>query len=278
MHQRLPEGQFYGQLVRRQDFAGLHLTETRYTAGTRLPRHCHEHAYFCLVRRGSYREEYAGRQRSCGPLTLAFHPAEELHSESFDGDVRSFNLSLTPVWLRRMPDRVLPLEQPSDFRGTAAVDVAVRLYEEFVHADSASPLIIEGLTLELLGQCVRATGRTRFGAAPGWLRRVRDALVERCAAPPSLGEVAAEAGVHPGYLATAFRRHFGCTLGEHVRRQRVALACRHLAASDLSLAEIALAAGFADQSHFTRVFKRQVGLTPAAYRKGTGRPDAHSKS
>jgi AraC family transcriptional regulator len=278
MEHRLPEARFYGELLRRQEVAGLHLTETRYAAGTRLPRHCHEHAYFCLVRKGSYREEYAGRQRDCGPLTLAYHPPEEPHAETFASDVRSFNLSLSPAWLRRLPGGVPPLAGPCHFRGGPLAGLATRLYEEFTHPDAASPLVIEGLALELLGHCARAAGGGGAGSAPGWLRRVREALAERCAAPPPLAELAAEAGVHPGHLAAAFRRHFGCTPGDLVRRERVALACRQLAGSDLPLADVAYATGFADQSHFTRTFKRQVGLTPGAYRKATRRPAARSKT
>jgi len=107
---------------------------------------------------------------------------------------------------------------------------------------------------------------------------VRDLLTERCTAAFTLAGLAAEADVHPGHLADAFRRHFGCTVGAHVRRQRVALACRHLAGSEAPLADIALLTGFADQSHFTRTFKRQIGLTPAAYRKMTAGAANRSKS
>jgi AraC family transcriptional regulator len=107
---------------------------------------------------------------------------------------------------------------------------------------------------------------------------VRELLTERCTAAFTLAGLAAEAGVHPGYLAAAFRRHFGCTPGGYVRRQRVALTCRHLSDSDTPLADVALLAGFADQSHFTRVFKRQTGLTPAAYRKLTAGAAGRSRS
>jgi AraC family transcriptional regulator len=277
MVKRLTGGQFYGELIRCHAFAGLTLTETCYAPGACLPRHCHEHAYFCLIRRGTYREEYGDRQRQCGPLMLAFHPPEEVHAEHFDGEeVRSFNLELTPSWLRSVARAAPPLDQPFDSRGGPLVGLAVRLLDEFEHPDASSPLIIEGLTLQLLGLCIREAHREP--GVPRWLQRVRDLLSEHCTTPFTLANLAAEAGVHPGYLAGAFRRHFGCTVGAYVRRQRVALACRHLAGSAAPLADIALLAGFADQSHFTRTFKRQLGLTPAAYRKMTARAAGRSIS
>jgi transcriptional regulator GlxA family with amidase domain len=64
----------------------------------------------------------------------------------------------------------------------------------------------------------------------------------------------------------AFRRVFRATVGEYVRRLRVDAAQRMLTNSDISLAQIALETGFADQSHLTRVFRRATGLTPKLYR------------
>jgi AraC family transcriptional regulator len=229
-----------------------------------------------LIRQGTYREEYGDRQRSCGPLMLAFHPPEEVHAEHIDGEeVHSFNIEITPSWLRDVAGAA-PLDQPFDSRGGPLVGLAVRLLDEFERPDVSSPLIIEGLTLQLLGLGAREAGGGP--TAPRWLLRVRDLLTERCTAAFTLAGLATEAGVHPGYLAGAFRRHFGCSVGDYVRRQRVALACRHLTGSVAPLADVALLAGFADQSHFTRTFKRQIGLTPAAYRKLTARAAVRSKS
>src|SRR5207249_4782506 len=74
MEHRLGLGHFYGQVVKRCTVGGLLLTETHYSPGVHLPRHAHENAYFCLVRRGTYVEQFGGRTRVCGPLTVAFHP------------------------------------------------------------------------------------------------------------------------------------------------------------------------------------------------------------
>ena len=84
---------------------------------------------------------------------------------------------------------------------------------------------------------------------------------------PSLAELAAGVGVHPVTLARAFRRTFGCTIGEYLRRLRIERAAEQLATGTQPLAEIALAAGFADQSHFSNVFRRRVGMSPSAYRR-----------
>src|SRR5262245_6796059 len=129
MSERLPGGQYLGQLVRRRTVGGLTLTETRYAPKTRLPRHSHEHGYFCLIRRGTYSEEYGGRRRSCGPLMLAYHPPGELHAEQFgDREVWSFNVEITPAWWRTRGNAALPPDRPFDTRGEPMVGLAVRLF------------------------------------------------------------------------------------------------------------------------------------------------------
>ena len=74
-------------------------------------------------------------------------------------------------------------------------------------------------------------------------------------------------GVHPVHLCRTFSEHFDCTLGEYIRRLRVLRGRQLLAIDDGGLAEIALQSGFADQSHFTRVFKKHFGLTPNECRR-----------
>jgi AraC family transcriptional regulator len=74
-------------------------------------------------------------------------------------------------------------------------------------------------------------------------------------------------GVHPDHLVHAFRRQYHCTVGEYVRQLRIEFACRQITSSDMPLAEIAVEAGFADQSHFTKTFKRLVGMTPSEFQR-----------
>ncbi len=69
-------------------------------------------------------------------------------------------------------------------------------------------------------------------------------------------DLARDAGVHPVHLARAFRKAEKLTPGEYLQRLRVRAACHRLRERDYSLAAIAMECGFADQSHFARVFKK----------------------
>ncbi len=145
--------------------------------------------------------------------------------------------------------------------------LALRLYREFLRGDGASPLALEGLALELLAESSRHGPIPLDRETPRWLLRVRDLLHSRFPDDLPLAAVAAEGGVHPAHLARAFRTHFGCTVGDYVRRLRVEDACLQLATSDAPLVAIALDSGFADQSHFAKTFRRQMGMTPGEYRR-----------
>jgi AraC family transcriptional regulator len=134
--------------------------------------------------------------------------------------------------------------------------------------DAASPLAIEGLLLELVAAASRLREQNGgSGRRPRWLEDARDLIHLELAARPSLGGLAQSVGVHPVTLARAFRLAFGCTVGEYVRSLRIERAAHQLAQTDLPLAEIALGAGFADQSHFSNLFRRHMGLSPFKFRR-----------
>jgi AraC family transcriptional regulator len=78
-------------------------------------------------------------------------------------------------------------------------------------------------------------------------------------------------GVHPMHPATAFRRYYGCTVGEYTRRRRIEFASQRIVTSDATLVELAMAAGSSDQAHFSRVFRRVTGMNPSAYRSNSHR-------
>jgi AraC family transcriptional regulator len=105
---------------------------------------------------------------------------------------------------------------------------------------------------------------------PRWLSRCLDLIDETYAEPLTVAALARDVGVHPVHLAREFRRRYRQTLGDYVHKVRIRAACERMTERDEPLAVVAACAGFADQSHFCRVFKAFVGRTPSAFRAATG--------
>jgi AraC family transcriptional regulator len=141
------------------------------------------------------------------------------------------------------------------------------IYREFQRPDDATPMAIEGLLLQLAAQTTRWARSGADRREPPWLRHVTDAMRAGLKAPLKIGDLALEARVHPVYLARAFRKHYGCSPAEFIRRLRVEAARVALARTEMPLTAVALESGFADQSHLTRQFRRIVGTSPGRYRK-----------
>jgi AraC family transcriptional regulator len=135
--------------------------------------------------------------------------------------------------------------------------------EELRSPDPVTPLALEGLALELSALAVRDARRASSSA---WPALAATLIEERYAAPVTLAGIAEELGISAGYLAREFRRHHGRSIGAFVREVRVRRAAERLAATGESLADIALAVGFADQSHLSRWFVRRMGVSPGRYR------------
>lgn len=274
MAEQLRGGRFLGRTLRRKSLAGVTMANVLYPAGARLPRHSHELAYFCLIHRGTYSEAYGRRTRTCRPMTLAFHPPGESHSETLaNTSVASFNVEIGAELLYRASELLGPLDQPAEFQGGPVASLAHQLFEEFGASHPDSILAVESLTFEILAA---ASGFNRAAEAlprQNWLAKAHDLLDVHFREPLTLRDISRRAGVHPVHFAAAFRSSYRCSVGEYLRRRRLEYACRKLAEQDLPLAEIALEAGFADQSHLTRTLKRYTGQTPGQFRKRASGPN-----
>jgi len=257
----LAHGQFFGDLVAEQRAGGFVVTLNDYGRGTAIPWHRHSEPCVTFVVAGAYRERLQRSTRECTARTLVLHEADELHADDFLAPSRCLGIYFDPRRIGMAFDRIGTVRSP------ALAAIATHAARELRRRDSVTPLVIEGLMLQMFGELSRADG----GAIAPWLGRVRDEIASRFAEPLTHAALAANAGVHPVHLARSFRRYFGITVGEMIRQLRVEHA-KSAIRGGRPLAAAALEAGFADQSHLTRTFRAVTGLTPGAFRRANRVP------
>lgn len=266
----LPPGSYLGTSVNSLVVNRFILTESTYKANQFIPAHQHENAFFYLVLNGVSLDACGGRMLTCQPGTLVYHPRGDEHSNAWldsGGRCFHFELALDPCSL--LDGSAPSLDRLGHYTGGLPVWIATRLHSEFRSPDSVSRLVIEGLLLELLASVCREQepGAER---RPKWLVAARETILARCTEELSLAGLAAESAVHPTHFARAFRRAYGCSVGEFVRKARIERACHLLVQGRVPLSRLGLDLGFFDQSHFCRVFKRLAGMTPSQFAKRFG--------
>jgi AraC family transcriptional regulator len=256
---------FHGTTLKNRVVNGFALKEIRHPAGVFIPKHSHENAHVGFILDGGFTETFARKTLECRPLSVSYIAPDLPHTDDFRDGVHCLVFEISPARLAQIR-HVAALRDPVFVNGGRAAWLTLKMYREALREDSASPLAIEGLALEILAELSRTDEPPTKQKPPRWLNQARELLHARLAENVTHDEVAHSVGVHPVYLATVFRRHFRSTIGEYVRRLRIEFAAREIAGSRRSLCEIALSAGFSDQSHFSKVFRRQTGMTPGSFR------------
>jgi AraC family transcriptional regulator len=254
------------KMIRRTDSAGVLMAEAVSRNECLIPAHSHDQAHLTIIVEGFCEEIYNGKTRDITPLAVSyFHPGERHSLRVFNAPTRSFDLEIGEQWLSRLPYSITPATMIAPPHSRIS-GLMMRLYREFKEPDDISHLAIEALSLEMLVEIARASKGARARKAPVWLGRVMELIRDEYRRNLTLVELAQIADVHPSHLVQVFREHHQCTPGEYIRRARVEQAMRQISHSDKALADISIDLGFTDQSHFTRVFKRLTGMTPAQYR------------
>ncbi len=241
---------------------GFVVVESAYAPSCALPRHGHDDAALCFSYRGAFEESVEGRTFELAPYDVIVRPPVVGHSNRYgSAGTQCVLISVSMDTLSRLRPYTALFDSTRLVPREDGERVAMRIHRELSAHDESSPIVVEGLVLELIG----ASSRTQREAAPRWLRDARDFIHEHWIERPSLAEIARAGGIHPANLVRGFRAHLRCSPGEYMRRLRLEHA-RNQLSSERSIADIAIEAGFYDQSHFTTAFRRHFGLTPSAYR------------
>lgn len=243
---------------------------TRLDSAQAFPRHAHDTYGIGRIRRGAQRSWSAAGAVEAGPGDVVMVNPGEVHDGApLDAGGRCWQmLYLDPALVHAVAVEVLPAARLDTLWRPVARGAALAGAFERWHARleaGAGELACDEAQVALLATVLaRQAGVALPRPASASIARVRQRLDDDPARDPGLAALAAEAGLSRFQLLRAFARELHLTPHAYLVQRRLALA-RALIDRGTSLADAAAHAGFADQSHLTRLFRRFLGYTPAAY-------------
>jgi len=256
---------------------GFTVWEVVLAPGRAVIRHTHELAQIFIVCQGTIREitrrgEWLFRR---GATVLRAPGTIEVVVEG-SRHARTLVIDLNPPEYRRFVE-LFPAGMAAAAVQMSPVVVGgipFLILEELAANDEASKIAMQGLLLQLLSVLGRSSQARGDRSIPSWLDRAVQLVESSYRQPLALHDIASAVGRHPTGVAREFRRAVGVSIGERIRDLRFRFATHELLATNTPLSEIASAAGYSDQAHFTREFRKRAGTSPADFRRTGGKtPD-----
>lgn len=235
-----------------------------------FPRHLHDGYSIGMVERGVNRFQCAGQSWLAPKGTLCIVNPDQIHTGEADNEGWEYtNLFIPPEALAE----ALGYDDVRNLRFTGHVFTDRQAQQHFANLIEASqpgsdPLGLNceyALLLARLGQIANVPVQDRF-ASDVAMFRVKDLLDSVTDRPLTLNELAQAADLRTFHLVHSFTRAFGISPYAYHLNRRL-LKAQRMIESGASLADVAFATGFTDQAHFTRHFRRFLGVTPGLIAK-----------
>lgn len=253
---------------RTMDLPWLRVSDIGFPPHAELPIHTHDRPVFAIALEGALDSRLPGRRLDCDRASVWTEPVGERHSNTVSrAGARVVALLPDPEAEELLGACAPLLDGVHHWRHGGVASLGRRMAFELRGEDAAARLALEGLALEALALGLRSGSGSASGSRPAWLRRGIDLLHDRFLERLDLLDIARQLDVEPQRLARTFRTAFGVSPGTYQRRLCLDWAARQLVEGDLPIGTVALRAGFCDQAHFTRQFRRHTGQTPGAWRR-----------
>ena len=250
---------FHGLEIAVRSVSGARALRIVHPPGQVIPTHRHDWPLLTLPSLGGYQEECDDGNVTIGGPAAVLHPAGTCHANCIHrAGMETFSIEFDPAWVGLNPSAAA-FDRSFYWLG-GEVTLASRALQR-LWADRLTDVDrLRAATAEFLGRAMSQPLRT----VPHWLDRAQAQL----ALPDPVGssEIARRLGMHPRWLAHAYRAAVGEGLHDTIRRRRVERAVQLLRSTDRAIADIAFATGFCDQSHLNRALRRLTGRTPVQIR------------
>jgi AraC family transcriptional regulator len=267
---------------RRVEWNGIALEAFHDVPASNIPEHEHPTHFLNLFTSGRIRAQWTmdGRTRTAdhGPGTLYLLPAGSRDLATWSGPNSRILLVMEPRFLAGVLDETahladVELRPNLSFQDRHIVAILRALHADLEDGSPAGPLYGQSLSVALAHYFIRRYAvRTthdpeyRNGMPAVRLNRVLDFMRQNYAKETRLWELANLAGMSPHYFCELFKQSTGISPYQYSLRCRMDRAKEFLRSPQFTVRQVAEATGFADQSHFTKVFRRMVGVTPLQFR------------
>ncbi len=251
------------ELKSRKQFQGFSIVDVCYQPGETYGKHIDRKSRISVILRGEVQEIATGKEVFAKPGNLVFKPGDLMHQNSFGkkgGRILSviFEDASTEMGDSKWVD---------DWRWHQEIDSTKRAFQfakclqELEEIDD----IVEELT-DLKASLIRSESICKK-EIPTWLQIVHENIMDDFSVTLRTKDLAENMGVHPVYLARAFRKYYGCSIKQRIQQRRIDFVINALSKQETNISEIAMNAGFSDQSHLTRSFKDLLDMSPGKFRK-----------
>lgn len=248
-----------------------------------IPEHEHPNHMLNLQRAGQMRCEWTTEGRTHraehGPGNLYILPTGTRDRFTRWAPTSHLTVAMTPYFLAKALDETAHLSDieliPNwNLHDSHIASLMLALHSDLKDGSPAGPLYGESLGVALAyylirRYSVRVPGEREFkgGMPTARLNRVLEFMRQNSAKETRLWELAQVAGMSAHYFCDLFKKSTGLSPHQYLLRCRIDRAKTFLRSPELGISQVAKATGFTDQSHFTKVFRRIVGVTPTQFRQ-----------
>lgn len=239
------------------------LIDQFYEPHQRFAPHSDYFSKISIVLNGQLKEGLGKKEEYANTASLVIKPNSAIHTNAFgpQGTRIISVLMHDQFWQGVNMDH--QLDELRWFHDLQYAKASIKFVQEIFSGKSHNE--IEESIIELLANLHYTPSSST--TPPLWLQGVKERLEDEWETLLSVQTLAQWVDVHPVYLARIFRKFYHCSIKDFVRQTRVRKVIDLLGSTNIPLAQIAFDAGYADQSHFTRQFKVEMGMSPGAFRQ-----------
>lgn len=221
--------------------------------------HTHTNFHLCVVADGSFEEISSSKIFECKKQTARISKPSANHEIYFGSEGGECIVIQLNERFANLINRQLQFKEDSFFNSYSK-----HIYEFFEkdNINSLSPSSLEIHLRKLLASCLG----NNENHEPDWLEEVKYIIDSNPSETFDSTKLAGTAGVHRVHLSRTFSKYTGCTLQEYIFLKKLEKAHSVLTEPDVNISYVAYESGFADHSHFNKIFKRYFNSIPSVYK------------